>query len=137
MGKISDQYRERLRKLGPGELSRALVILSLATPEEPGRRTTADQRRQLLSQRRGDTTALHEIDAVIERHGGRRLSASLSGIGTVVVECTAGSLHALAELDRVKTIVEDQPLLPPRSTLPGGASAAAPPTPGLQSGRPE
>jgi len=53
---------------------------------------------------------LHEVDAVLTRFQGRRLSEALSSIGTLPVETTAAGIWALAALVSVKSIMEDQPV---------------------------
>ena len=53
---------------------------------------------------------LAAIDAALAAHGGRRRADRVSLLGTVPVETTVAGIYALADLDGVRAILEDQPL---------------------------
>ena len=53
-----------------------------------------------------------EIDRILQRYQGRRMAERPSAVGAIPVETTAGGVIALARADCVKTILEDQNILP-------------------------
>ena len=53
---------------------------------------------------------LPEIDQLLAREGGKRLSEDVNAIGSVTVEAIAQGVAALARSPRVKAILEDQPV---------------------------
>ena len=60
--------------------------------------------------RQSAETALPDIDEVLRRFDGKRLSNNVSALGSIPVETTPAGIKALATLDQVKTILEDQPV---------------------------
>lgn len=54
------------------------------------------------------------IDKVLENLGGRRLRNDISAMRSVVVEGPAQTILALAELDEVEAVIENQPIFPIR-----------------------
>jgi len=56
------------------------------------------------------SAALGEIDEILKRFNGRRLSEQPSALGTLAVETTVAGISALTESDHVKAILDDQPI---------------------------
>jgi hypothetical protein len=112
--KISPALTQRLDAMAPGAHVRALVMLeTAASPDEPplrGRPRAVARRRAASATRAAGQSALPEIDRVLARHRGRRVAAAMNALGMVPVATTAAGVRALAALDRVKAIVEDQPI---------------------------
>lgn len=111
--KISAQFFARLKRLKPNDRLRAVVLLN--TPETDGKssrvRPTREERRQEAGNLRDSLgSAVREIDEILERVGGRRLSQQPSALGTLAIETTTKGIAALVESDYVKTIVDDQPI---------------------------
>jgi hypothetical protein len=76
------------------------------------RRTGVREERQAAVNELRDAVApaLQEIDEILDRFGGRRLSDQPTALGTVAVEATPAGIAALANSDYVKVILEDQPI---------------------------
>jgi hypothetical protein len=113
MTKISDLYRERLDRLPEGKLARALIVLKPDRLRLFGQRLSAARRRELFAKRRRDTDVLAAVDSVLGEYGGRRLSLAPGGLGTITVEAPPHTLYALAKLDLVKAVLEDQKVTHP------------------------
>ena len=112
-GKISPEFSARLARLRPKEKLRAAVLLNGA--ESNGKsvaaRPTREERQAAIGKMRSSAgAALGDIDEILRRFNGRRLSAQPSALGTVAVETTAAGIAALTESDHVKAILEDQPI---------------------------
>jgi len=112
-GKISPMFAERLAHLAPGERIQAIVLLETPSTCVDGRRRSSEQRKvQLDAVLRAATHALDEIDEILKYHDGQRISLGADALGSVVVETTVEGISALAASDKVRAILEDQPLLP-------------------------
>jgi hypothetical protein len=111
-GKISSEFMARLDRLKPAQKIRAVVMLH--TPEADssgGRRQNADERREAVAAvRKSAEAALPEIDEILKRSGGRRLTGEVDALGTISVEATSAAVSALADSDHVSVILEDQPV---------------------------
>jgi hypothetical protein len=106
---ISREFSARLAKLKVKQPVRALVMLAAdGGLTVPVRRA---QRAALLEHKREAARALlPEIDRILARHNGRRLSEDVDALGSITVETTAAGIKALAASGQVKTILEDQPV---------------------------
>ncbi len=109
--KVSREFAERLRRADKDQLIRAVLMLQTPGLENPSPREARRARRvRAIERKRGSAdSALPELDAVLSKHGGRRL-ASVSLLGTVPVETTPAGVDALAALGSVTSIMEDQPV---------------------------
>lgn len=110
--KISPDFLARLSDLGERQKVRAIVLLRAGeTNKARARRQTPAERREVIAAvRRSAEAVLPEIDRLLERFGGRRLTDGVDALGSIPVETTAEGVNALAALDQVKVIVEDQPV---------------------------
>jgi hypothetical protein len=54
------------------------------------------------------TELLPEIDNILRRHHGKRLTEDVDALGTIYIETTPAGLFAVAECDKVKAVLEDQ-----------------------------
>lgn len=110
--KISREFAVRLGRLKPDQKIRAIVLLNtLDVP--PGSRRSREERDEIREQvRELAIPALREVDDILARHQGTRLESGLAALGGVAVEGTPDAIEALAESDRVRAIMEDQPVLP-------------------------
>ncbi|HZF37912.1 MAG TPA: hypothetical protein VE715_03735 [Blastocatellia bacterium] len=112
--KISREFSRRLDRLQPRDKVRAIVMLraegngsgGAGRPSRAERQDVAEQLSQAAE------AALPEIDQILERYDGRRMAERPSAVGAISVETTAGGVIALARADCVKTILEDQNILP-------------------------
>jgi hypothetical protein len=112
-GKISREFSARLAQLKPKDKIRAVVLLR--PPETNGKpsgaRPTREERRAAVDNVLSSASVgLREIDEILERFNGRRLSEQPSALSTVGVETTAAGISALTESDHVKAVLEDQAL---------------------------
>lgn len=110
--KISAQFKARLDRLEPQQKIRAIVVLrTKAADAMPTRRQSPAERQEAIDAVRKSTEpALIEIDSVLERLGGRRLAPVVNALGSIPIETTTGGITALATLEHVKAILEDQPI---------------------------
>jgi hypothetical protein len=60
--------------------------------------------------RKSAEAALPDIDGILKRFNGKRLATSPDALGCIPVETTAAGITALAASERVKAILEDQPI---------------------------
>jgi hypothetical protein len=112
--KISREFSRRLDRLHPRDKVRAIVMLradgngrgAAARPSRAERQDAAERVCQEAE------AALPEIDQILERFDGHRLAEHPNAIGAIPVETTVRGVIALAGADCVKTILEDQNILP-------------------------
>jgi hypothetical protein len=111
-GRIGPELDRRLRASGPDD--RLRVVLLVAAP------AGAVARRR---HRRAETGAriqaaahdlLPAVDSLLIAHGGARLSAEATVLGTLAVETTPAGVQALARLPAVEAVLGDQELVPVR-----------------------
>lgn len=110
--KISQAFRARLKRMNQQQKVHAIVMLRLGDTEvTPGRRQSPSQRQAVIeAMHKSAEPALAEIDRVLRQFGGKRLASSVNALGAVPVETTPEGITALATLDSVKAILEDQPI---------------------------
>jgi hypothetical protein len=84
--RISDVFEARLRRTKPDAMVRVVVML------------------------RRDRAAVREVDAVLARVGGRRVSKRPNVLGYVTVDTTPAGVRALASCEAVRGVIEDQPV---------------------------
>jgi len=110
--KISPAFKVRLKHMEPQQKVHAIVILHSNDPAvSPGLRQSPAERRAVIeAMRKSAEPALDEIDRVLSHFGGKRLASSVNALGYVPVEATPDGITALAKLDSVKAILEDQPI---------------------------
>lgn len=106
--KISRELTARLDRLGPDQKVRAIVMMDTGT-EKPGRRRSLGTRSETVSAiRKAADAVLPDLDGLLKRFEGRRLAAHADALGCVPIEATARGIVALASLEHVKAIFEDQ-----------------------------
>jgi hypothetical protein len=110
--KISPEFARRLAQFAPDAIIRAVVLLDIgpAPAAAQGRLPKAARQGIAESIQKAAAPALAEVDRVLERSGGRRLRQSPDLFGSVPVEAPARTLLALAGLEHVRALLEDQPL---------------------------
>jgi hypothetical protein len=117
--KISAEFAARLAR-GPADRPcRSIVLLQTGAgsdaPKHPGR---SQRKAAVAAVKESAQKALEVVDEVLERIGGRRLSAAPDALGSIRVEVTPEGIYKLAHLKEVKAVLEDQglsPLPPPRT----------------------
>jgi hypothetical protein len=111
--KISREFSRRLDRLQPRDKVRAIVMLRAEGNGGGGGRPSRAERQDVAEQvSNAAEAALPEIDQILERFDGHRLAEHPSAVGAIPVETTVGGVIALARADCVKTILEDQNILP-------------------------
>jgi hypothetical protein len=110
--KISPEFLARLSDLKEQQKVRAIVLLRTAVAKKAGarRQSTAERREAIAALRRSAEAVLPQIDRLLEQFDGKRLTDGVNALGAIPVETTAEGVNALAALDQVKVIVEDQPV---------------------------
>src|SRR5262249_5363099 len=112
-GKISPAFSARLVRLKPKQKVHAVILLRTQESAEraPGRPTTPDKRQAATNEIGASTTrALRDIDAILSRFEGRRLSDKPTVLGTLAIESTPAGISALTDSDHIKAILENQPI---------------------------
>jgi len=117
--KISAEFAARLAQ-GPADRPcRSIVLLQTHVGPTGPKRPRKDERRAAVKAVKSSAqSALKVVDEVLNRIGGRRLSAAPDALGSIRVEATPEGIYRLAHLKEVKAVLEDQgvsPLPPPRS----------------------
>ena len=108
--KISAAFRAQLAGLKAQNKVRAIVLLRTDQKGRASRRSRGSRSAIIDATRKSAGDALPYIDKVIEKFGGKRLADSASALGSVPIETTSEGIKALAELEQVKAILEDQPI---------------------------
>ncbi len=109
--KISFEFAKRIEGFGKHDLVRAIVTLAIPAAGTPDvARNRRARRNEVIAKRRDPSkTSLDALDAALALHGGKRLGGTTL-LGTVPVETTPAGIDALAALDSVRSIMEDQPI---------------------------
>ncbi len=105
----------RQKKVGPESsgIVRAVILLNTASSSEGDAHKRPDRsRRQTVIDevRRSASQSLTEIDEILARFDGRRLSDTPTALGTIIVETNAEGIAALAKSEHVKAVLQDQPV---------------------------
>jgi len=113
--KISREFSRRLDRLQPRDKVRAIVMLRAegnGGGAGGGRPSRAERQEAAGQISQAAEAALPEIDRILKRFEGHRLAEHPNAVGAIPVETTVGGVIALADADCVKTILEDQNILP-------------------------
>lgn len=103
--KISTNFASRLARLEADQLVRVIVLPVARTDPNPRETGNAMTKQQV-------EWAFDDIDKQLARTGGHRLTQRGNTLGFIVLEATPASIEAIAELDWVDVIIEDQPIHP-------------------------
>lgn len=111
---ISGAFAARLARLEPNQPIRAIVMANVKLPREArrGRLSGAQRQARIEALRSASQDLLAEIDEILQRFGGTRLSATIDTLGSIVVETTRKGIEALSRTGHVKAILEDQDISP-------------------------
>ena len=117
--KISAQFAARLDQSPPDQALRTIVLLETGSGDDGRKLPSRDRRKAAVTAvKQSAQLALKMVDDVLERIGGRRLSAAPDALGSIRVEVTPEGIYRLAHLKEVKAVLEDQglsPLPPPKT----------------------
>lgn len=120
LSKISPEFGARLEHLKPQQKIRAVVMLETdrseggrgtgsPMPPAPARRQTPEERQAAIACiRTAAQRSLEEIRPILEAFHANLLASSPDAVGAVPVEIDAAGIPALAQSNRVRTILEDQ-----------------------------
>jgi hypothetical protein len=113
-GKISDEFANRLAALPPGQQVRAVVLPApYLVSDSGGLRTRGEERQAIVREARTRTEeSFADIDKVLAERGGRRLTEGGNALGFIVVETCPDGIAAIADLNWVGTVMEDQAIRP-------------------------
>jgi hypothetical protein len=108
--RISSDFAAYLNQLDADELVRAIVLparqIQTATANQPSRR--GERQAMIEATKRLNERRFHEIDELLTRYGGQRLTQRANTLGSVAIETTADGVEAIANLDWVSAVIEDQ-----------------------------
>lgn len=110
--KISPEFARRLGRLAPGAMVRAVVRLDTGSLPAARSGRASKQERKAIGEaiQTGAAPAMAEVDHLLERSGGRRLTSGPDVFASILVEAPASGILHLAESDHVRAILEDQPV---------------------------
>jgi hypothetical protein len=109
--KISAEFAARLKQFQPGRRVRAILMLDLADSNGVAvrpRRTHTERQQEIQGMREAGKMIITDIDKVLKRFGGQRLSESVDALGCLPVETTPDAFRVLTSNSYVKAILEDQ-----------------------------
>jgi hypothetical protein len=108
--KLSSNLVARLEPLEPGKQVRVLVLLRTANRRSSSsRRQSKEERKAAIEKLQSSAErALGDVDRILAKHGGRRLSRKPDALGTISVKATRAGILALASSRSVKGIFENQ-----------------------------
>jgi len=111
--KISSEFAARLDGFGPKQKVRAIVLLRAKGGGKAtrGRQSRTERRAAIEAMRKSAEQGLGDVDRILERFDGQRLT-SPDALGSIAVETTAAGIKALAASEWVKIIIEDQKIYP-------------------------
>ncbi len=118
-GKISDEFADRLASLSDQQKVRAVVMPApyLVSNGSQGQRVRGEERQAIVREARTRTEeTFSEIDAVLAQAGGQRLTERGNALGFIVIETTVDGITAIADLNWVGTVLEDQSIRPVHQT---------------------
>lgn len=109
-GKISSALQIRLNELAGDGVIRVIVMVALGEGSG-GRRLSGEARIEKMENARMRVEeGRGEIEGVLGMFNGRFLPQTAPSLGALTVELQAAGVPHLAQLESVKTILEDQPL---------------------------
>jgi len=111
-GKISVALSARLAQSNPKQRLRTIIVLQTgpSVPRPAQSRPSKENRRDEIGRiQQSASQVMDDIDRILERFDGRRLSQP-TALGTIVVESTPSGIAALSASDHVKAILQDQPI---------------------------
>lgn len=111
---ISREFAAKLNRLSAKQKVRAMVLVQAA---EKGVSPTTQPSRQtrkaaIEKVRQFSRASLPNIDQILARYDGKRLSEDVDALGSITVETSAEGINALAASEHVKAIFEDQAIFP-------------------------
>jgi hypothetical protein len=111
-GRIGPELDRRLRASRPDD--RLRVVLLVAAPAGAVARPRRRRAETGARMRAAAHDLLPAVDLLLTSHGGVRLSAEATVLGTLAVETTSAGVQALARLPAVEAVLGDQELVPVR-----------------------
>lgn len=109
-GRISAQFAARLAQLAPDETTRAVILPSIPAPGNQTQQPPPGRKARIEETKRFSQHVFHDIDEQLGYFGGQRLTKQSNALGYILVETTAAGIAAIADLDWVRAVMEDQPI---------------------------
>ncbi len=111
---ISHEFAAKLNRLSAKQKVRAMVLLQtsengVSRTQQPSRQ---ERKEAIEKVRQASRSSLPNIDQILARYGGTRLSEEVDALGSITVEASAEGIKALADSEHVKSIFEDQAIFP-------------------------
>ena len=107
--KLSREFATRLESIPAHQKLHAVILLETGEEYPPAPPHSRRRRTQTIDAlRNACRPVLVDMDEILAKFGGRRLDDDVSVLGTVAVEATPAGIRILADLEDVKTVLEDQ-----------------------------
>ncbi len=111
---ISHEFAAKLNRLSARQKVRAMVLVQavengVSQTVQPSRQT---RKAAIEKVRQASRASLPNIDQILARYDGKRLSEDVDALGSISVEASAEGIKALADSEHVKAIFEDQAIFP-------------------------
>lgn len=108
--KISSEFASRLARFGSERKVRAVVLLQTkgAASRVSRRQSPVERGVAIETIQKSAQQALGEIDNILKRFGGRRLTDTPDSVGSILVETTPAGINSLVESKSVNAILENQ-----------------------------
>ena len=108
--KISPNFASRLKSFEPERKVRVVLVIKTRSglQTNPKRQDSVTRKATVSSNQKFTQPVLKDIDIILERFGGERLTKQANALGSILVETTPAGVLALAESNKVKAIREDQ-----------------------------
>ena len=110
--KIDPGFLNRINSLPANQIIKAILILSDETEyKHPETRPTEQERKTIINLvLKSGEKAMQEINSILQAYGGTKQASSPNALGCLSIATTGAGIKALACLDRVKAVMEDQPV---------------------------
>ena len=112
MDKIDPGFLNRINSLPANQIIHAILILSDETEyKQPETKQTKQERKEIMDfVLKSGKKAMQEINSILQAYGGTKLASSPNALGCISIASTGAGIKALACLDKVKAVMEDQPV---------------------------
>ena len=111
-GKISNEFADRLAAL-PADCPVRAIVLPAPYLVSSGERVRGEERQAILREARTRSEeTFAEIDDVLAKVGGQRLTECGNALGYILIETCRAGIAAIADLHWVGTVMEDQAIRP-------------------------
>ena len=107
--KISNEFSAKLSQLSENEEINAIVVIKIeiSSGTIPRRKLRSKRKDMIMDVKNSGQMALCEIDKILKKFCGKRVS-NVNSLGCITVKTTEAGILSLAGSSCVKSIIEDQ-----------------------------